>query len=150
MSLIEQVEEIARPVVEGRNAFIVDLSIRGNQGQKVVELFIDTDTGVTTEQCAHVSRELSHALDNADLIRGQYHLVVSSPGIDRPLKYPRQYSKNIGRSLAVTVREGDQVGRISGELLDVTGEGITLKTGKDDSRSVRFDEIVDVSVRAPW
>ena len=150
MSLIEQVEEIALPVVSEKNAFIVEITLRGNQGQKVLELFLDTDTGVTTEQCAEISRALSHALDAADLIRGRYHLVVSSPGTDRPLKFPRQFANNVGRTLTLRVRQGDQVVTVDGILTDATTAGIVLEPENADPRTVKFEEIVEARVRTPW
>ena len=150
MSLIEQVEEIALPVVSEKNAFIVEIALRGNQGQKVLELFLDTDTGVTTEQCAEISRTLSHALDAAGLIRGRYHLVVSSPGTDRPLKFPRQYVKHVGRTLTVRMNEGDRVTRVDGILIVATTAGIVLEPENADPRTVTFEEIVEARVRTPW
>jgi len=150
MTLLEQVQEIARPIVSEKNAFIVDISMRGNQGQRIIELFVDTDLGITTGQCADISRDLSRALDVTDPVRGRYHLVVSSPGIDRPLKFSRQYAKNLGRTLRVHVQRADQVEELEGEMVEVTADGIVLQKKESSRRELKFEEIIEARVRAPW
>jgi ribosome maturation factor RimP len=83
-------------------------------GNKLL-VFADADSGLTFAKCQKLSRYLESFLDTNGWLGETYLLEVSSPGIDRPLKFPRQYAKNIGRTLAVT-------------LLDKTQHEATLKS----------------------
>ncbi|MCK3657526.1 ribosome maturation factor RimP [Pasteurellaceae bacterium Pebbles2] len=67
-------------------------------------LFIDKDGGVTVEDCADVSRQVSAILDVEDPIADKYNLEVSSPGLDRPLFTLAQYERYVGQEIAVHLR----------------------------------------------
>ncbi len=150
MSLSDRLEEIVRPIVEERNAFLIEVAVRGERGGKVAEVFIDADEGVTAQLCEGISRALSQRLDGTDLIHGRFYLVVSSPGIERPLKYPRQYAKNIGRNVSLKIRSGDAVERLKGTLLEAAGEEILLGLTPEDRRKVRFEDIIEARIEAVW
>ncbi len=73
-------------------------------GQKLF-VFADSDSGMTFEKCQKLSRYLEQFLDANDWLGTTYLLEVSSPGISRPLQFTRQYPRNIGRTLEVTLRD---------------------------------------------
>jgi ribosome maturation factor RimP len=148
--IAEHIEALARPVVEASGAFLVEILLRGENRGKVLEVSIDTDEGVTTEQCALVSRDLSKALDAADVIRGAYQLIVSSPGTDKPLKFLRQFKRNIGRSLAIRLRA--PAGLVDGVLVEIDGETIVVKSGAkhEEIHRVPFGDIAEARVKTPW
>ena len=149
MEILRQVEDITRPILEGRGAFIVESRLRGERTGKVLEIFIDTDAGVSTDTCAEVSRELSQALDAANVIQGSYQLVVSSPGTDTPLRFLRQFPRNIGRPMAV--RKRGAASPIEGTLLAVEGDTIVLGRGKSaEPERIPFGEIEEARVKTPW
>jgi ribosome maturation factor RimP len=104
----------------------VDLSSAGKR--RVLRVAIDKDGGVTMDDIADATREVSRLLDETDVMGAQpYTLEVSSPGVDRPLTLPRHWRRNVDRLVSVTFREGEPVtGRITasdedGALLDVEG-----------------------------
>ena len=148
--IAEHIEALAQPIVESSGAFLVEILLGGESRGKVLEVFIDTDEGVTTEQCATVSRELSKALDAADVIRGAYQLIVSSPGTDKPLKFLRQFKKNIGRTLLI--RLVAPAGPVEGVLVELDGETIVLRGGgkQEEILRVPFGEIAEARVETPW
>ena len=84
------------------DCFTVDIELK--PGQKLY-VFADSDSGMTFEKCKKISRYLESHLDTNGWLGEKYLLEVSSPGIDRPLKFPRQYTRNIGRTLAVTTTD---------------------------------------------
>ena len=88
--------------VEAHSAFVVGIEILGGKEGKTVQISLDTDTGITAEKCAEISRSISKLIDAENLFPSKYNLVVSSPGIDRPLEFPRQNTRNIGRKLRLT------------------------------------------------
>lgn len=85
------------------DCFTVDIAL--STGQKL-SVFADSDSGMTFEKCQKLSRYLESFIDTNGWLGEKYTLEVSSPGITRPLKFPRQYSRNIGRTLAVTLKDG--------------------------------------------
>jgi ribosome maturation factor RimP len=107
----------------------VDLSSAGKR--RVLRVAVDKDGGVTMDDIAEATREISRVLEepeNDGLMGAQaYTLEVSSPGVDRPLTLPRHWRRNAGRLVKVTLREGDPVtGRITScddeaAVLDVEG-----------------------------
>ena len=150
MSVLDEIRRIAQPIVEEKNAFIVDMDLRGESNSKVVELFVDNDSGMTTALCAEISKALSPALEVVALMRGRYHLVVSSPGLERPLKYSRQYPKNIGRNLMLKLKNGDQIEKLEGELIEATPELIRIRLGDQTIRNLPFQDIVEARVAAAF
>lgn len=148
MNFREQIEEISRPVVESTGAFIVDVNIRGNLSGKVIEIYVDTDAGITIDACSEISRKVSLAFDTANVIPHRYHLIVSSPGIDRSLKLIRQYRKNVGRKMLV--HSSLQVEKILGELVEVTETYIMLRDDEKNIRTIPFDSIVSAFVQTMW
>ncbi|GAB4244924.1 MAG: ribosome assembly cofactor RimP [Saprospiraceae bacterium] len=87
-----------------QDCFLVELHLHG--GNKL-EVFIDCDSGVTLEKCQQVSRFLEAHIEENQWLGEKYTLDVSSPGLSRPLKLWRQYRKNIGRTVAATLLDGE-------------------------------------------
>lgn len=84
------------------DCFTVEIELK--PGQKLY-VFADSDTGMSFEKCQKLSRYLEAHLDANGWLGEAYLLEVSSPGISRPLKFPRQYKRNIGRTMAVTTTD---------------------------------------------
>ena len=104
----------------------VDLTSAGKR--RVLRVAIDKDGGVTMDDIADATREVSRVLDDTNAMGEQaYTLEVSSPGVDRPLTMPRHWRRNTRRLVKVTLAEGEPVtGRITasdedGAHLDVEG-----------------------------
>lgn len=99
---------LARRVVEpmGYELVGVEHFPRGG-GASTLRVYIDRDTGITVEDCAAVSHQLSGVLDVEDPLPGQYHLEVSSPGLDRPLVFPEHFARFRGHR--VKVRLADKI-----------------------------------------
>ena len=150
MPSVAQIQEIARPIVESKGAYIVDVAIRHEGRGKFVEIFADTDRGITTDLCADISRDVSHAFDLSDFFPERYYLVVSSPGIDRPLILHRQYLKNVGRTVTVTYKIDQQTEKIQGELVGTSEGDITLRLENDETKHVNYDNIIEARVNTPW
>lgn len=125
-----------------------------NKGNKL-EVFVDSDSGMTFQKCQRISRYLEQFIDEEKWLGEKYTLEVSSPGITRPLKFERQYRKNIGRVLTVKRNDGSKE---EGTLKEVTETAITLeekkriKDGKKKKTQlvetiIPFDEIREAKVK---
>ena len=119
--LREKVEKLLQEAFEENNSlFLIDLSIDNSNHISVV---IDGDNGVSVNDCIAVSRKIEHSLDREE---EDFSLDVASAGVSAPLTLPRQYKKNIGRKLAVTI-SGEKPEKIEGELVDFEDDKITLQ-----------------------
>jgi ribosome maturation factor RimP len=130
-------------------AEVIDLVVRGEGNQPVVEVFVDSPREVTSELCATLSRGIADMIEARNLIHGAYRLTVSSPGIDRPLKFAWQYGKHIGRSLQIRVRTGESIERVAGKLISANEREILLDRGQHRA-AYPLDQIVEARVKLPW
>ncbi len=103
------------------DCFLVDLKLHANNK---LEVFLDSDFGISFEQCQKISRYLEEYLDEERWLGEKYVLEVSSPGVSRPLMLQRQYPKNVGRKVEVKLKDG---GKRTGILKDVEEDRIVLE-----------------------
>ena len=101
------VEAKVEPAVTGMGYELVD--VQSSNGGRMLRVFIDKPGGITVEDCAAVSRQLSHLLpvEGVDFER----LEVSSPGLDRPLRKAGDFSRFAGQKAEVRMRTPDATGR---------------------------------------
>jgi ribosome maturation factor RimP len=142
--------QLLTPAVEATGHDLEDISVSPAGKRRVVRVIIEKDGGVTLDDIATVSREVSDLLDTAeaddpDLLGGAYVLEVSSPGVDRPLRAPRHWRRNSGRLVKVTLADGALVtGRITKAdelelVLDVDGTVRTLLLAEVVSGAVQVE-----------
>ena len=148
--LEETLKELAIPLAEAGNIFLVGIAIRQGQKRKIVQIFADTDSGITIKECAEFSRALESLIEERNLIADAYELEVSSPGLERPLVLLRQYRRHIGRPLKVRYTAGEEMKSAEGKLEAVTEKEIVLLSGKSDRVTVEFEKIVEAIVQLPW
>ncbi len=116
--LKQKVTDLLEEVLsENASLFLISLDIQGANEIKVV---IDGDQGVKVEDCIAVSRKVEHNLDREE---EDFSLEVMSAGATSPLLLPRQYKKNLGRSLSVKTVSGNKV---EGLLDQATDNDVTL------------------------
>jgi ribosome maturation factor RimP len=136
-------EELTAPLgTLGLDLEAVDLSSAGKR--RVLRVAVDKDGGVTMDDIADATREISRVLDEDDLMGAQaYTLEVSSPGVDRPLTHPRHWRRNLGRLVTVTPLQGEPVtGRIT-----ASDERTAVIEVEGTERTVSFDEVKRAKVQ---
>lgn len=139
MDIAAEIRRIAESVLTDPGQFIVDVIVSSKQGPRKVLVLLDSDNGISIDECADVSRSLSKVLDEVSWLEDAYMLEVSTPGLDHPLKLTRQYRKNIGRRLKVKISEKTQ----EGKLTAVTDGTITLEqeVGSGKKKEIKTVEI---------
>lgn len=139
MEIIGEIKSIITSKLADPSQFLVDVIVKGHKGPKKVLIVIDGDNGVTIDDCANLSRELSKTFDDTRLFDDSYMLEVSTPGLDQPLKLKRQYKKNIGRRLKVITPQHS----FEGKLLEVTDEKIKIEQeiGVGKQKEIKVAEI---------
>ena len=120
-----QIEEYIQSVLGTgifEDCYLVDIIEKENR----LKIYFDGDSGVSLGRCQKLSRLVEAFVEENNLLPEDYKLDVSSPGLDRPLKFRRQYEKNKGRRLSVAT----EIEKIEGELKEITDKGITLMVKK--------------------
>ncbi len=140
--IAEHVAGLAGPIAARRGLEVVDVELMGAGRHQILRVLVDRDGGAGVEDCARVSEDLSRELDLYDLLVDSYTLEVASPGLDRPLRRPRDFVRFSGRSVAVTAVapiEGQR--RFRGRLLGLVDGRVAIML--EDGREVRLaqDEI---------
>jgi len=113
------------PVVAGAGLLLEGVKVASAGRRKLVRAVVDLPDGpggVSSDALIEVSRLISQALDDADLVPGSYTLEVTTPGVDRPLTEPRHFRRAVGRLVEVTTPAGTRAGR----LTEVTPDTIVL------------------------
>lgn len=125
----ERLERIAESVLERLGYELVDLERAGGRARPLLRLRIDrpdSEPGrsVTVDECARVSRAVEEELEAQEDMPASYVLEVSSPGIERPLRRPRDFQRAVGREVALRgyapLARGSK--RVQGVLVEVEGE----------------------------
>jgi ribosome maturation factor RimP len=128
-----KISEIIKNKVENLGYLLIDIVFKGDARNRIIEIFIDSEKGITTSDCVDVTRVCSDILDEMNLIESQYRLDVSSPGIDRPLKYIEQFKRNTGRFFELEF-EDQAAEKFEGKLLAVDGNELKFNIDKKEEK----------------
>lgn len=115
----QQIETLLAPTVEALGCRIWGVQLASQGRHSRLQVYIDSDDGVSVDDCERVSREIGDVLEVADVLRQSYTLEVSSPGMDRILFTTDQYAANVGEQVEVRLNspfEGRKriVGKLAG------------------------------------
>lgn len=120
--------------------FLVDVKIKPVNNIKV---FVDGDNGISIDRCAKFSKKLVKMMEEAHIPEsGDYALEFSSPGISEPLQLHRQYTRNIGRNVFVTL--ADETTK-TGTLKEVNNKSIIINQVSGKSKKTMVEEDVEIS-----
>lgn len=96
-----RLNDLIAPAVEGLGYELVGVEYLPRRRQSLLRVYIDSEEGITVDDCARASDQVSALLDVEDPIRGPYSLEVSSPGLDRPLFFERHFERYRGARVRV-------------------------------------------------
>ncbi len=144
-----EAELAARLEADGFELVQLDASV--GRGARFVVLAdkLDAPGTITLDECAELSRKISAWLDVEDPFRGPYHLLVSSPGLDRPLGKLAHCQRQLGRLVKVKHQRSGRPGTILARLVAVEGESLVLD--RDSERLVvPWAEVLKAHVVYEW
>jgi ribosome maturation factor RimP len=138
-----------RAEIEGAGAELIEVIFRRANQQSVLTFLVDKTGGIALEECASLNRKLGVLLDSwGDT---SYLLEVNSPGLDRPLKTPKDFGRVMGQTIRVHGHQGLFLnGPVVGKLTAVTELGIELTGREGMCRAVRFEDIVKATREIRW
>lgn len=144
--LAENISKIAQNVTSDFGLFLIDVNLRGNDRNRIVEVFVDGEKNVSAEDLAEVSKAINGIIEKENLIKGSYRLDVSTPGIDRPLKFLKQYPKHINRKFEVLYIENGGNKNIKAKLESVEGDNLLFSAAKVLLK-INFKDIISAKVQ---
>ncbi|WP_290033852.1 ribosome maturation factor RimP [Ligilactobacillus cholophilus] len=129
-SVVETVTDLVTPILDNYHFELVDIEFVKEGKNWYLRVFIDKPNGITIDECALVSDQLSEKLDNCDPdpIPQAYYLEVSSPGAERPLKKEKDYERAIGKYIHVSLYQQIDKSKIyEGTMTELTKDSLTLE-----------------------
>ncbi len=137
----EQLDTLINTTVTGLGYDLWGYEYRPQQESALLRIFIDSDNGITVDDCGRVSNQLSAALDVEDLIPVAYILEVSSPGMDRVLFIPAHYARYLGKQIKVRTRLPVEKRRnFVGKLLAADDDNISMQV-EGNTYEIPYDVI---------
>jgi ribosome maturation factor RimP len=121
-----EIEKIVEPILTQEGYDLVDIKLSRFKRNYRLQIFVDSDHGITIDDCAFLSRLVGTALDTTDVIQNRYILEISSPGLDRPLHSDRDFKRKIGEAMAVDVIEDGRERTVRGTLASVENDVLVL------------------------
>lgn len=135
-------QSLIAPILVGTQYELVGVVCSGGTRHATVRIYIDKPGGITIEEVAQLSRQISVLFDVHEPIQGNYTLEVSSPGLDRPLFTPQHFQQQVGQTIWVKtqmMRENRQ--NFKGVLLDASETQIQLRLEDGVEVTFAYDEI---------
>jgi ribosome maturation factor RimP len=125
----EEVRQLSQPLAEEQGFEVVDVEMLAQGRTRVIRVLLDKPGGITVGECAVFSRRLGDCLEMNQTVPGSYHLEVSSPGLDRPIRTLEAVQRFAGQRISLTTYEARDARRHwEGELLAPRGSEAGVRT----------------------
>jgi ribosome maturation factor RimP len=151
-AIVARVTEIAERVGRSEGIEIVEARLLGGGSRRMLRIVIDKPGGVSHADCELISQQVGTILDVEDVIPGgKYTLEVSSPGVERPLKKPRDFERFTGSKAQIVLREPVENRRKwEGVLAGISGDTVTLEP--EPGKSIRFTlhQVEKANLKFDW
>ena len=150
LEAMERLETLIEPVVGALGLELVEATFGKEGGRSVLRVFVDREGGVDLETIAEASRKVSRRLDVEDFGRGSYTLEVSSPGLERRLRKPADFTTRVGQKVKVKTYEAIEGSKSHvGSILAADDE--TVRVGTDaGERVIAYEKISSARTVFEW
>ena len=123
----EKVEELVTKPINDLGYKVYDVMYVREGKDNYLRIFIDNDQGISLDDCEKVNNAITDMLDEADIIKDQYFLEISSPGVERHIRKDQQLEENIGKDINIKLfKPIDKQKELTGTLQNFNKEQITL------------------------
>ena len=148
----EKVEELVKEKIENIGYSLYDVEYAKEGPNYYLRIYIDKPDGIDLNDCEKVNDEINDLLDQADYIKEQYFLEVSSPGIERTLKKDKHLEKNIGKEVNIKLFKKDENGikEYQGILKNFDTENITIETQTNEEKQIQRKSIAQIRTVYEW
>ena len=142
-SKVMQLKEVILPILEEDGVELVEMNFITARARSTLRLLVDrTEGGISLGDCSRLNTKIGEMLDETNLLEVRYILEVSSPGLDRPLKTPRDYARCINRKVRFFLSESIK-GKIEiqGQIKETT-EGLVVVQTEDESVEIPLAKVL--------
>jgi len=139
------IKNIAQKIADEKEIFLINTVTKGSNRKPIFEIYIDNKIGVTANDCAEFSKEIKEIINASDQADLDYSLVVSSPGIDEPIKFFDQYEKHINRDFKISFDDGEKIQSIEAKLLLILDKDLVFSYKKEEIK-INFNKIKKAKV----
>ncbi len=151
MAVQDELKALLKPAIDAMGFEFVGVEYRSNPKNRLVRVFIDrAPDGVSIDDCADVSREVSALLDVEDPVSGQYSLEVSSPGVERPLFELDQYAEFSGHEAVLHLHAPHEGRRKLTGVLRGVDETLVAIDVDGELLEVELDAIRRAHLKPDW
>ena len=141
-TVIERVREFAESLLPAMGLELFEVQFRREGHGWVLRLVVDKEDGVTLDDCSQVSRETSDFLDVEDIIDHPYHLEVSSPGLERPLRTMAECQRHLGKKVRIKLKQELDAQRvIIGELETAEQDELTVLSEEGTTYNIEWENV---------
>ena len=146
----EKVEQLVKDKIENIGYDLYDVEYAKEGPNYYLRIYIDSPKGIDLNDCEKVSNEINDVLDEADYIKEQYYLEVSSAGVERVLRKDKHLEQNIGKKVEIKLFKKDTNGNKEyiGELVKFDAEAITIKT--EEEIKIHRKDIAQIKTIYEW
>jgi ribosome maturation factor RimP len=141
LPVIARVRHLVAPIAADLSLDLYDIEQRGGTLRITLDTPAGAPTGISLDVLALASRLMSKELDQHDPIPSRYTLEVTSPGVERTLRVPAHFQREVGKVVAIRLAnvEAEQR-RVQGTILTADRESVTVRTA-DGDRQIRYADI---------
>jgi ribosome maturation factor RimP len=145
-----EVEAMVRPVVEAAGLELVDVGLHRERGRRILRVTVDREGGVDLDTIGEVSGRIGRRLDLEGYDPGRYDLEVSSPGLERPLREPRDFERRVGERIKVrTGKPVDGSRTHVGSIVSADGRAVRIAT-ETGERELAYQDITSARTVFEW
>ncbi|CDE25954.1 ribosome maturation factor RimP [Clostridium sp. CAG:440] len=151
-SIEERVENLIKEKIEKIGYELYDVEYSKEGKNYFLRIFIDSKNGIDLDDCEKVNNEIMEDLDNANYIKEQYFLEVSSPGIERILRKEKHLEQNIGNEIVIKLFKKDEEGKkeYQGILKKYTEQDIIIEDNENKQKQINRKNISQIKTVYNW
>jgi ribosome maturation factor RimP len=144
--MLEEIRIAILPLIENHDCSLDDLVYEKENGEWYLRVFIEKNNGdLDINTCADVSEDISAKLDEMDVIKDEYYLEVSSPGIEKPLRSWEKVEENVGEYVHIDFKDPKEgLNEVEGTILSAQDNEIEVQyfvKGRKKKIVVPYDNV---------
>lgn len=129
--VLNEIEPEITQMLETFGYELVLSELKGPAGAKTLTLYVDKPGGVDSDECAEMIKKVAVVLETLDTQRHNYNIIVSSPGIERPLTNEKDFERFSGRSATLTLQQAQGRQTLTGVLRGLSKGCVVIERGTD-------------------
>ncbi|MBS1272377.1 MAG: Ribosome maturation factor RimP [Candidatus Marinimicrobia bacterium] len=130
--------------------YVLEVNLKGARGTRKIEIIADTEKGITLDELTAISKKVEQELDETNLFSEKYTLEITSPGLDRPLKTPRDFRRRLDRKVRIEHTMLEPGEPIVGTIIEVADDNVTVKTEEKGELVIPYDQIIKAQLELDW